>query len=869
MIALLALCDVYDSKYLPAAFVNKKLGYKLKDRRTLISVCSEAESLICRSSENDIELYNFKHKLLSELYLKLYTEPEGGPCLYRLAETLIDYSKGSLGTPEQEYVLETLLNILIRNKDRDINDLSQLLADIADINIQRSLVCHLAKQFQPEADRLLDKICSDEPDQKNKKIISVLRLVSHAYAHLGKLYAKPPENYREAAQCFALAAHHMPNDDPFIFHMHGNVLYHQIQKEWEAILKNGSVCADGVQSGYEERVDEALLLFEKTCECGDMQYGLIGQLNLLFEYLRFIYRANNIQTKEDIRRLSTKQLSYQARLIEALDTAEQYDEFDEGAVCNIRSKRKQLYSEVLMGNIGKTIEFYQNEYDKLRSNNDVTGAMNALQGLVSARIQRAKAAYEAADSKSKSFYQMILQPQTLLNQIGTLLQGLYNKKGYYAYEKRTSLFRHWFQIAKLLDCPVNEAEIQAKYWVETEDEMKGRKNPEPYYYKAMLLCLDRLDGMECEGDLQAVHNTIRSMDANQLFDPKRGRLNKVRDLLVDGHGMGRLLNVSDCGPAVEIANRISEAKKSPTVLCGTVESVDFRGAELSVYAPPALAKQKVLSEVGKMSKNTLSENQLNHKVMFFAGFSAIGIKAISDSVKDQDAEENFDMEQILREMSGSKGTHAAKLQKGRVEQAKSSQNQLSKVQVKPDVAYMAYDNGQSSGADKIFYPKWVKMSKDEPLYLNGEVDDGIAGVSVRYLIGVFGERAIDAYGGIHNILNTLIHQVGRMDVIIENAQEYNGQRRYTLRLRDENIELSQLLQIQQTPKISSEVQAVDEDAIPLPNFNGKQVTFIPLDNNLSKKDGKFLVDGIEYSGIVTNIKTSKDRKKAQKYNGMK
>ncbi|WP_143405394.1 hypothetical protein [Faecalibacterium sp. An122] len=805
----------------------------------------------------------------------MYLEsPDGCANRYELVKKLIDHAAGSLGTPEQEYVLETLLNILIRNKDRDINDrdindLSQLLVDIALIGTQRSLIEHLAKRFKPEADRLLEKESFDVPEQRDRRTIGILRLVSHAYAHLGKLYAKPPENYQEAAQCFTLATHYMPNNDPFIFHMHGNVLYHQLQKQWADILKNGNFCGEKDQGDFESRMDKALLLFEKACEYGDVQYGLTGQMNLLFEYLRFAYRVNNIRTKEDLRKLTPRQISYQTRLIETLETAEQYGEFDEEAVRNIQNKKNQLYSEILMGDYGKTIEYYQNEYDKLSSSNNTAGAIAALQGLVSAKIQKARAAYEAAKSKNRSLYQMIPEPQTLLNQIGVLLQELYNKRGYYFYAKRTSLFRHWFQLAKLADYAVSDADIQADYWVQTENTIKGKKNPEPYYYKALVLYLERLDGMECEGELQSVRDTIDSMDANQLFDPRRGRLDKIRDLLVEGHGMGRLLNVSDCGPSAEIANRVSAAQKMPTVLCGTVESVQLWGAELSVYAPPALARQKASSEIGKMSRNTLSGDQINHKVMFFGGFTTKGIRAVSDSVKDQDTGEAFSVPEILGAMGNNKDQIAAKEQEQQSGQTKAAYQEYPAVPVSFPAIYEGYGSTGEAGEHKVFYPQNVVpgyQGQDDPQYLNGKVDGGVGEMSVSYFTELFGKKQIDAYGGIDDILNALI-KIGLMDMTVKNVRELDGKKCYTLGLYNENIELSQLLQLQKRLSISEKKPETQDEIVSLPKFKNKSVFFIPEDPELTKTNGTFEVDGVNYSGILVNVKTRNDRKKAKEYNG--
>ena len=874
IIALLAFCDVYDSKYLPSLSINKALDYDLQKRHSLIQSCPGVESLICHSIVDDIEVYSFKHKLLSEQYLKIYNE-ENNLNRFELAKKLIRFAAECQRVAEQsvmqayvqERVIDNLLNILIKNKDRDINDMSQLLVDIAVPNSQRLLIQYLAEEFKSSADGLQNEIYGIVSEEFKQNAVNVLRLVSHAYAHLGKLWAKPPqENYEKAAQYLKLAEEYMPYDDPFIYHMHGNVLYHHLRNTWEDVSKYNNDSTEISSSIYEEKVDEAFRLFEKTCEFGDVQYGITGQLNLLFEYLRFIYKVNGVSTKEDLRNLTSKQISYQIRFIDVLDTAKQYDDFDENIINNIKSKENQLRSEVLMGDYGKIVEYYQNEYDKLRSTNDTDRALSALQGLISAKIQKAKEEYKMKDTKHKSFYHMIPNRQILFEQIGTLLPTLYNKKDYYSYSKRTSLFRHWFQLAKLLQCPINEAILKVDYWIASENEIKGKKNPEPYYYKAMLLCLERLEGGKCESEWQAMYQTISDMDIRQQFDPKRGRLDKIRDILVTGTGMGKLLDISDCSQAEDFAMRILAIKKIPTEFYGSVDSVQYWGAELLVHTPTALVNKKILTSIGRMSKNTISEGQLHHKVKFFAGFTVKGIKAVSDSVKDQDTGETFDTMSILSQMASNQDLPTDKPIIKQLQQLKTSQQNLHVRQTN----LIKYKNDCKIQERKVFYPKYVKYSQDgshKPLYLNGNIDNNMGGISIKYLTTIWGKNKIQAYGGIDYLLDMLIRKVGKIDVIVKTIKEKNGYSTYTLHLYDENIELSQLLQLQKGHCTLPESTLQVVKTVSLPNYNGKHVMFIPNDLTLSKTNGIFQIDGIEYAGILVNINNSKDKKKARKYQG--
>ena len=145
---------------------------------------------------------------------------------------------------------------------------------------------------------------------------------------------------------------------------------------------------------------------------------------------------------------------------------------------------------------------------------------------------------------------------------------------------------------------------------------------------------------------------MASADAPKRFDQNRLRRNKLRDLLVEGKGMGRLLNVSDCGSATELANRITTSAKTPSTLAGTVESPEHGHAEFSVYEPRELVRQMVRSEIGRLAKNTLSEEQVNHKVKFLAGFTLEGMWSIGPSVRDQSTGETFDIPAILAAQIG-------------------------------------------------------------------------------------------------------------------------------------------------------------------------------------------------------------------------
>lgn len=797
MIALLAFCDIYNNKYLPQMFVNKLLGYDPRKRNSLLQTCPGAESLICQGkTDQGISVYYFKHRLLSEQYFKLYCQGKG-TIRYDLAEKLIRYASEYGPGDEKEYIINVLLDILIKEKSADDygGKLSQLLTDIAVPESQRSLIECLAIRFEPNAARLLSE---KDPDNWTESDKSCLRIVSHAYAHLGKLYTRTPQNYEKAIEYLDKAEKYMPYDDPYIFHMYGNALFHQMSDEWKDAVKDPYSEHDVSAEMYEERVDEAFDLFGRTIEAGDPSYGITGQLNLLYGYLKFIYTLKEICSKDDFHKLSAKQKSYQALLMDTLDTARLYD-FEEDTMRFVQRMADQLRSEVLMGDFGKTIEYYQNEYDKLRNSNDTDYVLSVLYSLVSARIQKAR---DENRSKRSTLYHLIPNQRVLFEQIETLLPPLYNQTSYSAYVRRSSLFHHWFQLSKLLDQPLNNALTKVNTWVDIEDEVPWKKNPEPYYYKAAILYLDILEGERRENELRIARDAISRMRKENKFDPKRGNPDRMRDLIVTGSGMGRMLDISDCSSAEDIAGRIIYAKKTVMDFAGRVEDCDYRGAKLRIYDPYALRGQTAHTEVGRLTKNSLSEQQNGDRVKFFAGFNVGGLKAVSDSVKDQDTNEVYDAAAIISEMDSGGPSGRSKLKEsGRTDQ---KEPQRTRNELSPPSQGVAAPKGEK----KVFSPKHIRRDDyGQPLHLNGTADENVSHQALRGPKVDGGTAAI------------------------------------------------------------SPGQPKTEEAVPLPDFSGKRVELVLNDLKASSLCGKFVVDGIEYSGKLVGAQTKKELKYIQEHKG--
>lgn len=647
MLACLAFCDKYDCKELPASFVNRVLT--LQRKQSFLRVSPSAASLVCQSSRGNIEDYYFKHPLLSEQFLKAYCEKYFHEDNRYMLAWLTKYLIGSIAHLGQEQMsedlLDVLISIIIQNKGNSeyeySGQLSTLLNDIGMPESQCELIEFLADQFQPHADKILSEVNFMDYNAVERQI---LRLVSHSFAHLGKLYTKVTINYIKAAKYLRLAQDYMPDDDPVIYHMYGNAIYHKLLDEWSQYSVLTGESSKIPFADYEQDVQQAYGLFVKSCEFGSPQYGLIGRLNLLYGYLSFVYKALGIKTDIDKKeQLTRSQINIQTQFDNTLEEAKTYEEFDDQAKRTIQKKEDQFRSEIMMGNYGKTIEYYNNQIDNAKKSHDISAWETALHGLVSARIR-----YARENTGPGSLYSKEKKPKEMLDNIDILLKQQYDTKSYSDYARRSTLFHHWMQFAKVLNRPVNEGLIKVRDWLDAEERMHSEKNQEPYYYQQALLYLDMLEGSKRLEDIHEISAKIGSLAIKGRFDRKRGRLDKPRDLIVSGVGMGKMLDISDCKNSEDIACRINLETYDPLAIEGHFDSAPTASlAEFSVYTPLEWKGEKVLSEIGRMVKNSLSEQQINHEVKFYAAFTVRGLYTISNSVRDLTTLEPFDKDSIL------------------------------------------------------------------------------------------------------------------------------------------------------------------------------------------------------------------------------
>lgn len=866
VLSCLAMCDQFGCKDVPKSIVTK-MAY-LKSRESLKNVYPPSESLIylSRREKHNFDDYHFKHPLLSKEYLKTYCQKYYGTdnmsnMYFDLAVKLID-TVADLN-PLQEQHISILSAILIQNKDPnktnadnepDSNKYSLLIKKVSAPEKQKKLMLHLAEAFCDTADNIINKFngelynleCTDR---------ATLRLVSHAYAHLGKMYSSNSEkNYVKATKCFELAIKYMPDKDPYIYHMMGCSLLNKFKDD----LYNDSEIYVFEITSLEKDLDLISDTFDKSSEYGSPEYGIPSKLELFYKYLQYVYKRLKINCETDFYKLSEKQIDIQNRFINTLEESDGYLEFEDEVKDRINKYRNYMTSEFMFGNFGKAIEYYQNKVDKYKSTDSELWE-NALRGLVSSRIYAAKEKAKE-NSDDLSFYWSIPENdrESLFRNISELVKIQVDIGRYSNYRKLSALYHHWMQLAKILDKPLDDCIFTVKNWIELEKRNKYNINPEPYYYLSALYYLDSLNGAGLAfNKAQDVMFEITRMSMNDKFDTRRGNFKRCRDLLVKGRGAGQLLDVSHCLKDQEILQEAIKRKRMPLIFSGTYhKTIDKSLSVIKVYEPTKLKDLEVYMEIGRLTKNTLFEGNEGHDIKFFAGFSIERPVAISDYAKDISSGENLDISKIMAQQKDiiKRFSHKA-ISYG-----------VQKTENEPE--NIVHEKVLDVGNKTVFSPAYIyRQYEGQPAYLNGNVEGIKAGVSVADIMK-YGENRIESYGGLEKVLQNLI-KIGKVDCVIKRQNRKNGNiMSYNVSVFDSNMDILQLIDEKLGRDTSDEkIVSVDKQKgseTSLPDIKRKTVNLIISNDCTDEIRGYFIYQGTKYNAKVINANNNKKIKEVIK-----
>lgn len=644
-LACIALCDIMGQKYVPALIIRKMLGYSI--RSEVLNQYPDSTSLILRT-DYDVPCYSFRHPLLAEKYLYLYAKhsSQSIPDIYfKLTKELIEYGgeacKGTISIP----TIDLLSYVVIKKRD-DVdgstgNKVSKLLSNLGTEEQKISILEKLADTFVDDARAFLT-LDNYMDNDSHKKIIS---LVSHSYAHIGRIYSKSPmNNYTKAAEYLGYARSFMIGNDPDIYHMEGTAFHEQLKFKLEyyrTAPQEESI--DDILSLF----DKAIILYDKATQYNSPEYGVPSKLTLCKDVLDYLCETRQIKKRNDIDKLKTEEQEIYSCFLDALDEVEQYD-IEENVIAEDRifKCKEWLHSGLIFGNSSEVVAYFQQKYDKC-DKTDFYSTNRSLLNLTYAQINHFRKKYG-----SVAFHRSIDKAKlvTIRSNIQTLLDAPYLKNSSTDYFRRTRLFSEWFQIAKALDQPVLECISKAKAWIAMEEEytntMKCKKNLLPWYYLMVFYYLEALEGGTTS--IEKAQKYQKEMYNETKFAyPRSFSQTKLNDILVEGRGAGQLLNVKHCKDEVTILAEAAKLEITPTIVKGIFYSTAVGAGNIQLSSPQQLAKVLIHVRYGKNYNNTLNDQLKEHKVESFVGFSNSRPCALSSYTRDESAGEHLDMYKIM------------------------------------------------------------------------------------------------------------------------------------------------------------------------------------------------------------------------------
>lgn len=850
VLAFLALCNRYKCKNLPVSFVRQILGLSMREDFLRLVPAASSVATVERQSSG-LEYYHFMHPLLSDCFLEKYCEKYYGGkenlrnAVYELSFQLIDYmAEASRNLPESAPHLDILISIMIQNKrgDADVQHqyLSALMMDIGMPESQRQLMNYLATKFQPLADGILSSHNKNPDKYFRRNEQQILRLVSHSYAHLGRMYSRDAHNHAEAYESFKKAIEYMPDNDPNVFHMSGNALLDKLRQKFDDA--NAMYDQEALSEIYRD-VQCAGEYFDYTICYGSPEYGYPSKLELLYRMLQFLFRINNIQSETDLPKMDHTSRLLQSEFMDTLEKAKTYSDLDDIAQGKISEYENRFRSKIIFGNYSQAIEYYQNKVDVLRPSHDVVGYGDSLRNLIYAQIYQAR--YK---NPNVPFYYNLKNARKMMTDIESLLLQPFDSKRFSDYTLRTQMFHYWMLLAKYLQLSVDQGLVMAKRWMAMEETKRNNLNPEPYYYQNVLLRLSIRSGNVASIDeLRELTHLISEYDIGGVFDRRRGSLTKIRDIFVGGKEMGQLLDVTHCKSDEEIYESVCRQNHTPILISAHFEECLNQGlAYLKIYDPVPWSKDQVRMNIGRRSYCSLTSAQIGHRIMFVMGFSVCHLVALSYGAADIDAGEKPNIPNVASETNGvppKVNTSPKKLMASSNEKAK-----------------LVATTATILEAGKRTTLRSIRIPRDNQ-WINGEVEGGIAEVLVKDDLLRFSKGEIAYYGGVEEVLK-MLQKKAEVPCIILNVVDSTSIPKYRVSLFEACSTISELLGDTAKPHLKiHEPTSPQSETTTVPY--GKAVSVTIQNVQTESATGTFQYEGNTLS-ITLKIRKKKEREFLQK-----
>lgn len=584
---------------------------------------------------NCVRVYREKHILISSELMKQCSQK-----LYRcdykqnLKETLKELITKILEINSEgisQYYKNLLERLFIYKNPIDMDEngymnlmeFSPLIMDLPSQVSKEEVMCYLAENVK--------EIVNQIPAHKNELYF---KMAAHICGHLGRLYKSSPSSsnlmensdlsvkWCEEAEQIMRKGHF---EDAYIYHMHGTSLSkqcHDTMQLWKNDIEN---CSANVIKKLEEDMKKALEKFEQTVAAGEFVRGSISELSLLIEYIQFLMAWKKIESSDEINKLTTQEREYIQDIDDLISMLDEtvLDPKDEQRLVNLKNSYK---SDIMFNNFGKAIEYYTNTIKNIivEKGEDAEELYVLRSGLAGAILGK--------------YYQEGKDPYTDMreNDIGRILEALEKNifsttmlSNQWERQRRCNDCHRWIRVAKLSEKEVQTGISVAEKWRDLQREM-AMKDPRPYYYLAVLHYLNALDGYSKSLDIARLNHSESYKVAVNNSGLRIVKIEKIRDVLLDGKGMNRIKSV------VNLPETVEQNEGKTIKLRGIFKTIDSdknkKIGVIKVIFPQEFKNMNVYFKMG--DGNTISVNQSTHLLEFGMGFTFERLEAINSTVKD-------------------------------------------------------------------------------------------------------------------------------------------------------------------------------------------------------------------------------------------
>lgn len=837
VLACMAMCDRLGYKNMPASYIQNALN--LKPCESFIKRVPAAKSVVCSGISENIDVWHFTHQLLSDEFLDRYCGENYRSTLIRLAGTMIRTIAKVQNL--NKYLLESLTYLLIQNRAAE-EGFSQLMMEIGTPDEQRAILQLLIDSFKTQADEAEQRLRERDYEGLSNSVttdMSLMNMIAHAYAHLGRMYSRRNVKlFNKATEMGENALRYLFDHDHRIYHMIGSIVLDKLVCEWD---ESGLSTNPEVLNGYENEMHEALKCFDDAIKYGSPEYGYPSKLELYYKYLAYLHKAFEINNEAELSKLPENRRAVLGEFMRTLEEAQNltlYGEFSSEAVQKIERYENLFHSKILFGDYGKAVEFYENQVARYKEAHDVDRKDIALRNLLFTRIKKVRSGLD--DPRTFPYGANTKECQRLFQDVTELLTDTVSMpENYSSYVSISTLYRYWFQLAKVTNVSVEEGIRMARRWVDMESSFYA-ENPRPYYQLMTALLLSVAENPLAKDlfrEAVDLRNKISRMDS------MKGKKWKIQDMFVGGTGMGRLVDVSHCPNQTEVLNFLKVAVKKMGVARPTPVEARILSAQthavISVYSPKCWNELEASLVIGKGSGNSFGPDQINRKVRTLLGFGFDGVEALSATAKDLE-NEVFDLDKLLAYSPAPAPAPAAPAPAP------------VRVNTKPSVRREAIEPGRKTS--DIVYDE-----NGKPFKLLCRYNEKTVHLHISDLMR-FGEETLALYGGVVGVLSRIqaLHTIP----CVTEFKEIDGRHILTGSLYEMQQPLHELLGLDEPPSLPKTPVAAETSAekatINVPRGTLVHVRLSEATGN--RVSGTFRYEGTDYQALFTGISTSKQLK---------